>query len=533
MAQRKLFPVLLAVGCLGATTFPSALSAAESASVPKWGRFELTLKSSVTYSNPLQQAEVRVLFVSPLGETNRVYGFWDGGQTWRVRYQPDFPGRWTYSAMCSDTANAGLHGQNGTFLCTAPTSDNRFTEHGPLRVARDQQHFEHADHTPFLWLGDAAWHAAARAKPADWERYVQTRARQKFNVVQWQLPADVFAGRARINLDLARCQQLDAKIETANRAGLLNAIAPLWEIGANANDVLPEDQAIVLLRYAVARWGADNVAWIVAFEADNTGAQAARWQRLGRAVFNRVSHAPVVLLPGESDWVLDEFRRERWVDALGFQTTQVAGEDSLPWLVSGPLSLERKKSPARPLLTLAPPAELGPDETNTPADAANFQRRLLWWSLLVNTPAGVSYRARDVSDWVTDPNVSADAQPWFQALSLPGAAGIAPLSDCFSARDFWRLQPAAMSLADQPGNKYPRSFIAAARTEARDWTVIYAPNDRAVDFKSPALSRQLKALWFNPRTGERAPANAVANATSTRYATPSAADWALVLEARP
>jgi Protein of unknown function (DUF4038)/Domain of unknown function (DUF5060)/Putative collagen-binding domain of a collagenase len=531
MVNRKLLSLVLAAGCLAAVTFPRSVPAADASSVPKWGRFDLVLKSSVAYTNALQQAEVRALFVSPLGETNRVYGFWDGGKTWRVRYQPDFPGRWTYYTMCSDTANAGLHEQTGEFLCTAPTSDNRFAEHGPLRVARDNQHFEHADHTPFLWLGDAAWHATARAKTAEWTTYVKTRAAQKFNVVQWQLPADVFSGSATIRVNLALCKQLDAKIETANGAGLLNAIAPLWEIGANANDILPEDQAIALLRYVIARWGADNVAWIVAFESDNTGAQAARWQRLGRAAFNSVSHAPVILLPGESDWVLDEFRRERWVDALGFQTTQVSGEDTLPWLLTGPLSLERRKSPARPLLTIAPPAELAGDETNTPAVAANFARRLLWWSLLVNTPAGVSYCARDVAEWTGDPKAPADTQPWLQALSLPGAEAMAPLNDCFQAKEFWLLQPFAQSLAVQPGTKFPRGFIAATSTEAHDWSVIYAPSDRAVDFKPGVLSNAVKATWINPRTGESAKASAVANTASTKFTTPSSADWALVLEA--
>ena len=267
-------------------------------------------------------------------------------------------------------------------------------------------------------------------------------------------------------------------------------------------------------------------------QADNTGAQAARWQRLGRAVFNSVSHAPVILLPGESDWVLDEFRRERWVDALGFQTTQVTSEDSLPWLIGGPLSLERRKTPAHPLLTIAPPAELAAEDTNTPSVAANFARRLLWWSLLVNTPAGISYRASDVAEWTTDLKAPTDSQPWFQSLSLPGAEAIAPLSDCFSTKDFWRLQPSAQSLAVQPGTKFPRSFIAATSTEAHDWSVIYAPNDRAVDFKPAVLSTVVKATWFNPRTGESAKANAVANAASTKFTTPSAADWVLVLETR-
>src|SRR5438309_3912177 len=64
--------------------------------VSKWGRFEQSFKSSLVYSHPLQEATLAVVFTSPLGETNQVYGFWDGGKTWRVRFSPNQPGRWSF-----------------------------------------------------------------------------------------------------------------------------------------------------------------------------------------------------------------------------------------------------------------------------------------------------------------------------------------------------------------------------------------------------------------------------------------------------
>ena len=527
MVNRKLLRRLLAIGCIAWLHLPATLLAQKLPAVPKWQRLELNLKSSRSYTNALQEAEVRALFISPLGETNRVYGFWDGGKNWRVRYQPTFAGRWKYYTMCSDTANTGLHEQSGEFLCTASKNENRFAEHGPVQVARDSQHFEHADRTPFLWLGDAAWNAAGRSSASDWTEYTKTRAEQKFNVVQWKLPAPAFTGRERISINLELFRQLESKIAAANGAGLLNAIAPLWEIGANANDSLPEDQAIALLRYCLARWDADHVAWIVAFEADNTGSQAARWQRIGRAVFNPVSHAPVVLLPGESTWVLDNFRNERWVDALGFQTTQVTDEDSLPWLLNGPLALERRKLPARPLITLAPSAETA----NSALATTGLSRRLLWWNVLLNTPAGVSSSALDIAEWTTTPKAPTTAQPWFQATSLPGAAAIAPLNDGLASKDFWRLQSLAQAVTVQAGTKFPRNQIVAAGTEARDLLLAYIPEDRAVNLATRTLPPRATASWFNPRTGESAPARAVGGATTYNFATPAAGDWLLVLKA--
>jgi len=527
MATRRL-PFVRLTAWLAAGLFPLSLSAQKMPSTPKWRPLELTFQSRRAYASPFQAVQMRVLFVSPLGETNRVYGFWDGGKTWRVRYQPSFPGRWTYSTMCSDTGNSGLHEQTGEFLCTAAEAGNRFAEHGPLRVARDQQHFEHADHTPFLWLGDAAGDAAARANTRGWAEYVKVRAGQKFNVTQWKLPASAYRGRAHLEPDLDAFRQLDAKIAAANQAGLLNAIAPLWEIGVRADETLPPDQALALLRYCVARWDAYDVAWILAFEADASGVQAARWQQIGRDAFDRVSHSPVVILPGESIWVLDSFRQERWVDALGLQTIQADNEDSLPWLLNGPLSLEREKTPARPLVTLSPPAET--------ADAAfvtsGLSRHCLWWGLLRNTPAGVSSRALAVADWQTRPKAATADQPWHQATATPGATAMAPLSDCFDSTEFWRLTPLPQALADVPDPQIPRKQNVAVTTENRDLILVYVPEERAVSVAMRVLPPRTVATWFDPRTGNVSPANAIGGTGAYRFDTPGPGDWLLVLKAR-
>lgn len=534
MAKRVFLQFFLTAAGLVFINLSSVMGAEKIPTAPKWQRFEVVLKSSVTYTNALQEAEVRALFVSPLGETNRVYGFWDGGKTWRIRYQPNFPGRWKYYTMCSDTANKGLHDQVGEFLCTATKGESRFDLCGPVLVARDQQHLEHADRTPFLWLGDAAWNAAVKSTTADWSEYAQTRAKQKFNVVQWRLipegnekKATAFTGQDCISVNLDFFRQMDAKITSANQAGLLNAIAPLWEIGDSSGPPLPPDQAILLLRYAVARWDAEDVAWIVAFESDSTGAQATRWQNIGRAVFSHVTHSPVILLPGESHWTLDAFRQERWVDVLGVQTSAVTDENSLPWLLKGPLALERQKLPSRPLISIAPPVETT-GTSNTGQTKADFLRRLMWWSLLLNTPAGVSYEAKDIADWTTAPKTAAK-QPWREALALPGAGGFAPVATCLEGKDFWLLDPFPQILTVQPGLQSALHHIAAVATESRDLIMVYVPEDRIVNVITQALPPHAKALWVDPRTGTTRPAAGTVNATTYRYNTPDTGDWLLVL----
>lgn len=503
--------------------------------VPKWQRWELELNSSVSYTNPIQQAEVRVLLVSPLGETNRIYGFWDGGRIWKARFKPGFPGRWQYFTMCSDTANSGLHGQSGEFLCTAPVGDSAFALHGPLQVARDQMHLEHADHTPFFWLGDAAWQAMGKATAAEWHTYVKKRQEQKFNVTLWQLPSalgpkskPLFTGRECIAIHPDAFRELDARLLAANQSGLLNAIAPLWEIGFRPDAELPAAQAVLLLRQVLARWGAEDVAWIIAFECDSTGAQANRWQNICRAVFTPVNHAPVILLPGESFWVFDGFRSERWVNLLGFQTSSVRDENSLPWLLDGPLLQERNKLPRRPLLSILP-AAANPSPVVGQSIDAEFSRRLLWWNALLTTPAGVTYAAQPVADWLGNPT---DGPTWRQALDQPEAKTFAALSSTMATVDFWNLQPDSTArLATL------ETIPAAARPQIvtnETTTLIYWPEARTLQLAATLFPPRAKAVWRNLRTNQNQPARLVpAHQGRIELQPPAAGDWLLEIKLSP
>jgi len=154
---------------------------------------------------------------------------------------------------------------------------------------------------------------------------------------------------------------------------------------------------------------------------------------------------------------------------------------------------------------------------------------LLWWNLLLNTPAGVSCSAQDTAEWTTNPGSPTFAQPWYQATSLPGAVAIAPLSDCFATKDFWRLQPLGPVGAVQTDTKFPRRRIVVAGTEARDLLVAYIPEDRTVNLATRDLPAPATAAWFNPRTGQTTPARAVGDAATYNFATPAAGDWLLVL----
>merc|ERR1711924_522113 len=124
-------------------------------------------ESAAAYEQPLswwglelnatfQHTESGVLYQTP--------GFWDGGLTWKVRFAAPVAGEWNFTTSFSETNNSGLHGQIGSFFVTEYDGENPLYQHGFLRPHESGRFLEHADGTPFYWLGDTHWSGFSTAE---------------------------------------------------------------------------------------------------------------------------------------------------------------------------------------------------------------------------------------------------------------------------------------------------------------------------------------------------------------------------------
>ncbi len=549
-------PRLSLLACLFTLLFagwPNAQGRSAEAGVPRWGLFEATLTSTRTSDNPLQDAELHVTFTAPSRQTRRVQGFWDGGATWRVRFSPDEVGTWTYTTTARPESDRGLHARTGSFHVVAPKGSTRLDRHGPVRVSRSRTFLEHADGTPFFWLADTGWNAAMMSTPDEWQHYLRERVRQRFTAVQWvttqwraaphgdRLNELAFTGRDRIAINPPFFQRLDAKVTALNEAGLLSAPVLLWAIGGGSNpDInpgfsLPEDQAIRLAQYMVARWQGHDVVWILPGDGDYRGEKSEKWKRIGRAVFGETEHAPVVLHPGGMHWVLREFQHETWVDIHGYQSGHGDDDKTLRWMTEGPPAKEWTTEPRRPFINLEPPYEHHMAYQSRTPITPHTVRRAVYWSLLNAPTAGVTYGGHGVWGWddgtkpPTDHPNSGVPLPWKQALVMPGAEQMAHVAALFTAIDFWRLRPAPDVLVEQPGADQPARFIAAGASEARDLLVVYTPEMRTIMLHPGNVPQGRQPMWHNPRTGARSVAKSTRSKSAVRFDTPEEGDWVLVV----
>ncbi len=524
--------------------------------VPCHRVIELATNVPRRLGNPLVDANLAATFTTPSGREITWHGFWDGGDTWRVRFSPDEEGRWHYRLRVNDANDSSLSATEGTFVATPSLNATLFDRHGLLQVAADHRHLEHRDGTPFFWLADTAWNGPLLSTDDEWNLYLATRTRQGFRAVQWvathwraspngdrdgQL---AFTSSAPLHVNPKFFQRLDGKVERTAAAGLVNVPVMLWAIGSGANPTidpgfgLPEDEAVQLARYEVARWGAYPVVWILAGDGKYFGDYAARWRRIGRATFGDLTHAPVAMHCGGEQWPADELRGEPWLDILGYQSGHGDSEKTLNWMVNGPPATEWDKTPRLLQINFEPAYENHIAYHSRQPHPPHNVRTAMYWSLLNAPTAGVSYGGHGVWGWddgttaPTDHPSTGVPLPWQQALTMPAAEQVAHLAVAFTAIAWWTLRPAQSLLLAQPGMQDIHRHIMVAADDARTLVVAYTPFGGDIRIDASQLAPGLAATWYNPRTGAQQPASAARHAGDNSYTftTPDAEDWLLILQ---
>jgi len=187
--MKALLPVLLIVAA-------ARLSGAQT-EVHVWEIVDLTFHATRQYANPYTNVEVWVNLHGP-DFNKRCYGFWDGGDVFRVRILATQPGQWTWHSG-SNQKDDGLDNQKGSFKAvpwTEAEKDAVPTRRGFIQPTANGHAFQYADSTPFILLGDT-WYAAAthrfkwhdddKERPigpeAGFKDYLRLRKQQGFNSV--------------------------------------------------------------------------------------------------------------------------------------------------------------------------------------------------------------------------------------------------------------------------------------------------------------------------------------------------------------
>jgi Protein of unknown function (DUF4038)/Domain of unknown function (DUF5060) len=430
---------------------------------------EVTFTAANEHKDPFSDVELDAVFTTPRGDKVRVPAFWAGGKTWRLRYSSSAVGRHHYCTTCSDTRDRGLHGREGIIEIHPYKGDNALYRHGPIRVAGDHRHFEHADGTPFLWLGDTWWMGLCQrlAWPDDFKSLTKDRRDKGFNVVQIvaglypDMPAFDERGRNEAGFPWTAgygCirpeyfDRADERLGYLADQGVVPCIVVAWGYHLPWMGV---DRMKRHTRYLVARYGALPVVWCVGGEINlpyylekgfpqGGEKQAAGWEeviRYARTIngFNRLITAHPTGLPPLSARGL--YKDQGLLDFDMLQTGHGQQEVLAPSIRALRASYEAR--PAIPVLNGEVCYEALLDRI--PAAVC----RLMFWTSMLSGAAGHTYGANGIwqvnrkgQPYGKSPHGGTyGSLPWDEAMKLPGSGQLALARRLLEQLPWHRFEP--------------------------------------------------------------------------------------------
>lgn len=263
-----------------------------------WRAVELSVESEKTYADPFGDVTLDLLLYGN-GTLYTVPGFWDGGNTWRVRFVCPAAGTWQCRTVCSDETNAALHGRTAEVNCTEYNGDLAVYQHGFVTTRYGEKYLTYEDGTPFYYLGDTHWELSQET-PDMVGAICEKRAEQGFTVYESQ-PMDCgFNTAVTENVSengLEDLRDLDEKFRIIADSGLTHANSQFfWPLSGMTRlinnhggwtepklkgnlgikrvtmpDLCDEAKAYLekISRYWVARYSAYPVIWTLGQEIDN------------------------------------------------------------------------------------------------------------------------------------------------------------------------------------------------------------------------------------------------------------------------
>lgn len=443
----------------------------------------------------------------------------------------------------------------------APAAPGRLPS---LRVSDNHRFLVTNDGRPFVYLADTAWELFHRATREDAARYLETRARQRFTVVQAvalaefdglhvpnayghtplidddPLRPDVKDGAANDYWD-----HVDFVVRRANELGLYVGFLPTWGDKWNKKwgvgpEIFTPAKAEAYGEWLGRRYRDAGVIWILGGDrpVENDRHREiiramARGLRKGDGGTHLITFHPTGGT-GSAQW----FHEEAWLDFNMRQNGHGAE-------YTGRYDQTRAdydRTPAKPVIDGEPIYEDHPvsfDAKKLGHSVSADVRRAAYWDLFGGA-CGHTYGHHSVWQmWTPEREpINDPLMPWQAALLQPGASQMRHARALIESRPILARVPddevivTARVATSVPGSG--RYRFAATRAADGSYAMVYAPVGRSFSVRMNKIAGgSVKASWFNPRDGRATPIGEFPNTGEREFTPPDRGeilDWVLVLD---
>ena len=518
---------------------------------PQWQEVELVFTAVNTYNNPYTDLDVFAELSGPDGEQLIRPAFWDGGQTWKVRFaSPLAEGEWEWETVASDSSDSGLHGQRGKLKSVPYTGNNLLLQHGLLRMSDGKRNAVHADGTPFIMVGDTPWALPWRSTYEHTLQYAKDRQRKGFNAALLMTlqpdreatgpeARDTDQGFAVAFADLPEGHINDINSEyfqymdSLMNILVIHEIVPVYQpvfhgFGWKGKEVLgwnvDAQEYARYCKYLVARYGARPAMWLVsgdgtgvAFGVKEGGETVEAWDAYQQPT--GIHYNPFDdFIP---DWADDgdyephynkSFQDADWLDFQWAQTGH--GAEHLYHKVERMYDNKPVKAVAN--------GEPTYEGIREPGNGAGWwQGEEAWMQLMSGGTMGVVYGAGGIWQWKVSageegwPEWANSNVSWKQALDLEGSRYVGYVARALEGMSFSDME----KRPDLAGGK-------PCLAKTGEFYLSYLPEGGEITLSE--LSPDMPYRWFNPKTGEFLPEARVADEIQS-FQAPDEEPWVLLV----
>lgn len=491
----------------------------------QWAETELVFASANQVANPYTDIEFWVTFTSPSGVQLNRPGFWDGGNTFKVRFaNPLDKGEWTWQSFSADTTDAGLHGRTGKLVSAPYAGNNPLVTSGLLKMSPGKRNVVYANGKPFLMIGDTPWALPWRGTIASVTEYAKKRQSQGFNtalLMSLQPDCDARGPRNRTEydgFDVAFEDLKDGHINQPNIAyfqyfdtlrnilldhGIVPVYQPVFHgYGWKGMKVLGWDmdarENARYCRYLVARFGAKHAMWLSGADADGRysgikegGEEIEKWDAYNQPT--GIHYSP-----------MDDYTPDWWDKPEPYVPHMNKTHQDAPWLdfqwcqtghggahLFHKVALMYTNQPVKATANGEPTYEGIRDSAN---GSGWWQGHEAWSQFCSGGTMGVVYGAGGLWNWKLFkdeywPDWANSTVSWNEAIQLPGANYVGYLGKALEG----------LAIADI--EKHPElAGGALCLAKPGELYIVYLPEGGSCELL--ALSDQMICRWFNPVSGE-------------------------------
>lgn len=395
---------------------------------------------------------------------------------------------------------------------------------GPIRVSANGRHFTDAGGAPFFWLADTAWPLFTSYSKENAEQYLDNRAQKGFTVIQGVLiwgdpipsvslegtpPRANCAGHLPFVGDPSQpngrfFEHVDYLLTYANERNLILALVPTWGFHVQQTRTFNPQNAHTYGKWLGARYRKQpNIVWMNGGDREPLGFEDV-WRALANGLREGDGGAHLITYH-PCGWRSSSyyFHNDDWLDFNMIETWT-------EWAKVYPAVLtDAMLRPTKPVVLGEGAYENGPEYPQGPITPL-IVRRQAWWAFM----AGGFFTYGQDRMWRMGPG-------WTSTFDTPGAGHMTAFKDIATSRPWWNRVPDQGLFASGVGCE--RTLNTAVRSVDGDWAMIYLSSPcHVLIHLDKVATREVKATWVSPQTGEAQDAGTYATGNMTGSIFPQA-----------